>query len=271
MSRHKLAAHGHPREQTACPALPDDILPNVLRFVDLQQRLGRCARVSHTWQAAAAAATTELHCAIEVQRYDPLMPMRKWLSRYGAKRVQSIDLFLSDNYSSREFEADIKLPFAQLQQLCSLSLSSISSRPPNLQCWDGQQAGSSTSSSQSGVIVCYQAGRNGSRRGIAGSDDSQPESDDEAHNPFEHVSSTLTSLKLHDIELDWRFHAGWCCLAALTALQQLHLRQAEYACTEGNLAEVLPQLTRLTKLHLEWTLDGKLRAALGLLPLLILT
>jgi hypothetical protein len=250
-----MAVRGHRGKQAALPALPDDILPNVLQFVDLQQRLGSCARVSHLWQAAAAAGTVDIHCTLK-QQQDPLAPLRSWLSNYGAKHVHSIDLSFS-------WGANILLPLQQLQQLRSLSLAGEYGNRALLQCWEGQHVGSSSSSSTTVAINNKQAIQSATQR----SDEGNFKSHGKEFNPFEYVSSTLTSLKLRDIEVQG-FPAGWHCLEALTAMQHLYLRQTQYIRTTDDLADTLPHLTSLTQLRLEWKLEDKLRAVLGQLSFL---
>lgn len=93
------------------------------------------------------------------------------------------------------------------------------------------------------------------------------------------MAVTLVSLKLHKIQLQG-FPGGWHCMAALTALQQLDLKQAadihknpwygqppasERLAAAAELGEVLPRLTSLTQLRLEWQVDKNIRQALGLL------
>jgi hypothetical protein len=102
---------------------------------------------------------------------------------------------------------------------------------------------------------------NGSRgRGNITSSEAQHQ----PYNPLEYVANTLTTLALHNIGLD-HFPGGWCCLTALTALQQLDLWH-EYTSSASSCGEVLPHLTTLTRLCLHSQLEDTLQAAIGVLP-----
>jgi hypothetical protein len=79
------------------------------------------------------------------------------------------------------------------------------------------------------------------------------------------VSCSLTSLKLHGIKLQPSSQNSYDCITALAALQLLDLKQPAYGETATTLALIgaLPQLTTLTKLHLEWQVSKALKAAVG--------
>uniref|UniRef100_A0A383VFP8 Uncharacterized protein n=1 Tax=Tetradesmus obliquus TaxID=3088 RepID=A0A383VFP8_TETOB len=86
------------------------------------------------------------------------------------------------------------------------------------------------------------------------------------------MGSSLTSLKLHSIELssissDWRF------LSSLTSLEHLDLQQAPaergssmvFEGSQSGLGGALPALSHLTRLRLEWQIDSTIKLALGML------
>jgi hypothetical protein len=179
----------------------------------------------------------------------------------------------------------------QLQHLHSLAITSSSKRYGSghapyarLQCANSKDPNRSKSS------------RGRASSGDGSSDDSCIYSDEELEgymyqvrqrgkhttptkvNPFQHVASTLTSLKLHSVDLDG-FHGGLGSLTALTALQHLDLQlepdqQHHYNCYQEfhgllqlsnapELGDVLGQLTGTTHLCLQWQMDDKLKEALG--------
>lgn len=45
-------------QRSNIPQLPQELVTRVLRYVDLQQRLGSCSLVCIAWRAAAGAATS---------------------------------------------------------------------------------------------------------------------------------------------------------------------------------------------------------------------
>jgi hypothetical protein len=122
-----------------------DLLPNVLQFVDCRQSLSSCARVAHSWLAAATAATADISITISRQR-DPTASLCQWLTKHGGRQVQSINISRTHDYSSisdyypGQPVITMKLPFQHLQQLRSLSLSAVSQGSEiELQCWPAQQ------------------------------------------------------------------------------------------------------------------------------------
>jgi hypothetical protein len=244
-----MAAHrprGLREKQAVNQALPIDLLPHVLQYVDQQQRLSSCAQVGHAWQKAATAATTELTLTLKPQ-HDPIAHVRDWLSKHS-RQVQSIAMYATYECGHMYNGINVQLHFQQLQQLRSLRLARGGARRVFLQCSDDEAPSSSVSSQQSGS-------------------DSEDETHVKAPNPLRWVSSTLTSLHLDASRLP-PAAGGWRCLAALTSLQQLHLTQSDYLRSEDDeqLAEVLPQMTSVTQLCLKWKPEDKVQAALGLLP-----
>jgi hypothetical protein len=236
-----------PEKQAVDQTLPLDLLPRVLQYVDQQQRLSSCARVAHAWQEAATAATTELTLKFG-PKHDPVAHVRDWLSKHG-RQVQSITMCAPSACGCMYDDINVRLPFQQLQQLRSLRVAYPEARKLFLQCWDDEAPSSSVSSKQPG----------------SDSSGSEDETHVKAPNPLRWVASTLTSLHLDTSRLP-PAAGGWRCLAALTSLQQLHLTQPDYPLScDDQLAAVLPQMTSVTQLCLEWNPE-EVQAALGLLP-----
>jgi hypothetical protein len=123
-----------------------DLLPDVLQFVDCKQRLGNCARVAHSWQAAATEASADI-CINLKRQPDPTASLCHWLTKHGGRQVQSISMRANSDYVGQPVVA-MKLPFQHLQQLRSLSLQSRTDCDIQLQRWPAQQH---TSSSTAGI------------------------------------------------------------------------------------------------------------------------
>jgi hypothetical protein len=278
---------GTSSKQACSQGLPADMLRQVLQRVDCKKRLSCCAQVAQAWHTASAAATTDINL---VCKRGSIASLAEWLQKHGSRFVSSITLQVPvvwPDYGA----VTLWLPFRRLQHLHSLSIvggTSARDRPNvRLQCANSQHPNGGNSSS----------GRTSSDDGD--SDNSYPNSNDEERwwygsrqrgyfnrpqkvNDFKHVASTLTSLKLHSVELEG-FCGGWGCLTALTALQHLDLQHAPLAdpsrsdiysyhhIMDGNrqlsegeqLGGVLGKLTSITHLRLQWQMEDKMKEALG--------
>jgi hypothetical protein len=122
--------------------LPEELLPNILRFVDIQQRMRNTALVCKAWRAAANAATTCLSITIRDRYIEHLNSgaprlyfwterreaLEAWLSRdSNAQNVTSICVEAADAVLQAEldrgFVPKIRLQRQQLPHLHTLKLS----------------------------------------------------------------------------------------------------------------------------------------------------
>jgi hypothetical protein len=60
--------------------LPEDILCQVLQYVDCKKRLSCCAQVAQAWHSASAAATTDLNL---VYKRSSMASLGEWLQKHG--------------------------------------------------------------------------------------------------------------------------------------------------------------------------------------------
>jgi hypothetical protein len=106
MSSHAVALFVHPalllaavcsvclQDGDACltitpPQLPEHVVAQVLRPVDLQQRLGACSLVCKAWHAAAAAATSAVAVSTSKDSSQlKLQRLEQWLILHGAAVTQ---------------------------------------------------------------------------------------------------------------------------------------------------------------------------------------
>jgi hypothetical protein len=209
-----------------------------------------------------------------------------WLQKHGSKCVSSIALNVDGEWSA-DGTVTLWLPFQQLQHLQSLAITSnyklgygyshmpyvrlqwANSRHPNTGDRSRGRASSDDDSylnSEREDYLWHEERQHGRRILLM------------KVNPFQHVASTLTSLKLRSVMLDG-FHGGLGSLTALTALQHLDLQlepdqQDHYNChqefhgllrlsTAAELGDVLGQLTSITHLRLQWQMDDGVKEALG--------
>jgi hypothetical protein len=127
------------QERRICPELPPAVLAGILKQQDQQQRISRCASVSHSWRAAAAAATSEAGAHLWWRQREIL----RWLDSdndnyrgpYGQVTANSLQRWLaahdncqllklsidgsSDNIVSqyKQKHLVVEVPFRQLQHL----------------------------------------------------------------------------------------------------------------------------------------------------------
>jgi hypothetical protein len=255
------------RRHTWQGQLPADLLPSILQYADCSHRLSSCALVARAWKAAATAASKDINLTLPYNNRTT-GNLAEWLQKHGSV-VQSFAVTFNhqNEYGNGTSATTVALPFQQLKHLRNLEVVngfSAGKSSVRLQCFSGTSTqavlndrtppGSSSSGSVSAPI---NDGGTGARI-----------------NPLEYVSCSLTSLKLHCIDFvdlsvrvpeGYYGYNGYKSMTALTALQLLDFKQraAEEPATTLALAETLPQLATLTKLHLEWQFGKKLKAAVG--------
>jgi hypothetical protein len=120
--------------------LPEELLPNILRFVDIQQRMHSAALVCKAWRAAANTATTCVSITIRDRYIEDLSSgaprlyfwterreaLEAWLSRdSNAQNVTSICVEAADTVLQAEldrgFVPNVRLQPQQLPHLHTLS------------------------------------------------------------------------------------------------------------------------------------------------------
>jgi hypothetical protein len=183
-----------------------------------------------------------LHASLQPQGY---VRPAEWLKQHGRSTVQGIALTFPDVKNDYPSPTTIRLPLQQLKQLRNLEL--VNSKPHH---------------SQVDVMLQFDAPTNTPYGSTTAGSSSSAQA---AINPLECVSCSLTSLKLHGIKLQPSSQNSYDCITALTALQVLDLEQPanEETASTVALTGALPQLTTLTKLHLQWKMSKALKAAVG--------
>jgi hypothetical protein len=214
------------------------------------------------WSTAAADATEDLCITINGSNRCAA-GLQDWLRKHGSSGMCSIALTIN-NEGTGEFNVNIS--FQQLQDLQSLSL--INSRRYEsfkvlLQCSAFEQLNFSAATEYGAL----QGGETSSPLHNTRSTSTVLKAPTTA---LESLGKTqpglmppLTTLKLHYITLQGG-EAGWRSLSALTTLQHLDLKQTPDLLQQRSaveLGEVLPQLTRLTYLSLEWQVTEQIKPA----------
>jgi hypothetical protein len=110
--------------QIATPSqLPEHVVAQVLRHVDLQQRLAFCSLVCRAWRAAAAAATSGV--AVNTNKDGSqlkLQRLEQWLITHGAAVTQLTVEHAYQLMDRLSTKAELRLPFASLSRLQGLQL-----------------------------------------------------------------------------------------------------------------------------------------------------
>jgi hypothetical protein len=100
--------------------LPEEVIPNILRYVPLKQRLTQCALVSRMWASAAALATVH----VEHKPTTVTLPaFQNWLHQH-AGQLLSLRLFAEADSADLP-EHTISLPLHKLSLLQHLELSTL--------------------------------------------------------------------------------------------------------------------------------------------------
>lgn len=106
------------------PQLPPDVLPKVLAFVPLQQRLSSCSLASRSMRAAAAAATHEIQLPT-LRHQATADALCAWLQQHGGQAVTRLEIkapyYLGEDVSDRHV-VQLPLPWQQLNQLQHVGL-----------------------------------------------------------------------------------------------------------------------------------------------------
>uniref|UniRef100_A0A383VKR1 F-box domain-containing protein n=1 Tax=Tetradesmus obliquus TaxID=3088 RepID=A0A383VKR1_TETOB len=108
--------------------LPQELVTHVLRHADLQQRLGSCSLVCHTWRAAAAAASSDVRldgtsCLTPISGLR-IKSLGHWLLQHAAG-VTQLEVHTRSIVLQAAPGTDkvLQLPAAQMQRLQTLSVS----------------------------------------------------------------------------------------------------------------------------------------------------
>jgi hypothetical protein len=234
--------------------------------MDCKHRLSDCAFVGHAWEAAASAASKDIHRTLSFNDRDTYS-IAAWLQKHGGSTVQSIALtFESSMLDKYANGATIQLPIQELKQLRHLEV--VNSEPYRSQVTVVLEGCAPTNTLYSSTPAGSSS--RGSSPAASSNSGSPPaaSSNRAAVNPLECVSCSLTSLKLHSIKLQPSWDSSYGCITALTALQLQDLKQPAACFSEKPAATLaltgaLPQLMTLTKLCLEWQFSKELKAAVG--------
>jgi hypothetical protein len=115
-------------QRSTVPQLPVELLSQVLRHVDLQQRLGSCSLVCKAWRAAAAAATSKVSLKLNTFEQPKAILARslgQWLGVHGAAVTH-----LSVTDAHPHPFAPFQLPCTVLTQLQELKIHSCQLQEP---------------------------------------------------------------------------------------------------------------------------------------------
>jgi hypothetical protein len=188
------------------------VLPQLLRHVDLRQRLGSCSLVCKSWRAGAAAATSMVSVLIkydiEAGRSRRADSLAQWLNAHGAA-VTHIDV-VSELFGS----VPLQLPWATLTQLQHMHLSG---------CVLEEQPKCSSGSSKAEPALWQQQHPASQQVSSCANSSSSSSHSSASSQPSLACLTSLTVLALSDIMCG--LSDGVAGLSALTGLQQLQLGQ----------------------------------------------
>jgi hypothetical protein len=214
--------------------LPHEVLVNVVRWLEPQERFSTCAPACRSFHAAAVAATEELELSCRTQQHADAAAA--WLERHGSSALIKL------SFESRICcSFSVAMPWHTLRRMQDLKMSRFALQP---------QPGNSSSS--------------GSRCEQRIVSDSCKLSQLHSHSsspmavPLLMALTALTQLRIWDCDVTC-FGDGMLQLTALSGLQSLsvykpHVRPgsvADAAAYSTALASMLGQLRQLTYLSLE--------------------
>jgi hypothetical protein len=273
--------------QEHCCELPSELLANVLRRVDLQQRITTCTLVCRSWRTAAAAVTTDISIwpyvpakdkntrdldEKDAQQQPPpqLKSLLAWLNTHGSF-VEGLRIREAGNEEScyalaylAFFRPVLQLPCHQLQQLQRLTVSGMQLQPDPAAA-AAAAVGSRTSISSKRVTRSTTRGSKSCSIGTSKGSGNSGTALNQAEPPLLSGLSSLTKLHLERCSISgWA--GGLAGLQLLTQLQHLqledllpavlalhgssfHVRRNYQPSLE--LDCVLPKLTALTHLSLK--------------------
>jgi hypothetical protein len=274
--------------------LPHVLLVHVLSFVELRVRLGRCSLVCRAWHAAAAEATSTVmvrmqgacnsddDCSEDLWELDSEEEaevvastgsagvLQQWLAARAAFTTQiSIKGPKVKDGSPADAHMPLQLPFAQLQQL--LSLTCCNAQLHEMKPGSGNTAGLQQLQDMPGAVqrapshtsaAAYTSGSSSSSNGSSSSSINSSSSSCSTILLDASLPSLTKLTALHLRRVNYCCRGGLAALSTLTGLQQLQLIEFPEHDTEQQAAghdqqhqlDYLPLLTQLTRMHLDVSL-----------------
>jgi hypothetical protein len=179
-----------------------ELVLHVLRHADMQQRLGPCSLVCRAWRAAAVSVTDSISVEIDCwKQTGRIRSAAEWLRKHGAA-LKHITLL-----NTSVEPVLLQLPFAELKQLCSLSL-------------QGCELQDQQEDSQNG---CSKATTQPRQEQDTADDHASSSSSSSSHSTQLSLFglTNLTALDLSNVT--WSLNVGLNAVSTLTGLRQLRL------------------------------------------------
>lgn len=219
------------------PQLPEDLLVRLLSCVDVQQRIGSCSLVCHSWRTAAAAATPDISITLRLQDTpnqldEHCCSLAAWLGQHGG---QSNSLTLActecDGWPGPGYFYPEKRPpapslYLPCSQLCQLKQLGVSGVPFTGMTLHPDATAAAAAAAVAAAAAAAQDAR--TRRVTRSFTRRLRQQQSQAGPDFLLGLSSLTKLQLANCSI-----AGWgqglAGLSELTQLQHLQLEKVEVA------------------------------------------